>query len=511
MRIKRVALVVSFICISLFWAGCQNATKQMQTDRKKQADYFQIVKSYAETLIEHGRDTYGKSSSPLIATTLDRKTLRIFEEEQLDKLWHMRLKDWENWRVRNRDRMMTGANPMHDQNLYQVLYALTEITGDKHYAQEADRTIEWFFRHCQSPSTGLMAWGEHMGWDFNNETLITWRKGKHHGGRMQEYNTHEFARPWVLWERSFELAPKACERFAAGLWDHQIADHDTGNFSRHANYEMHQTFINSEYPRHGGFYIATWAEAYRRTKDPLFAKAIETLVGYFDGRRNPRSGALPAESAPRSKGRVMWATSNLSLAIDLWESADKMPGELAKKMRQCASRTDEVFLKLGHKLRPGGKGFLITTHTDTLQPVERGAYTGPWGHAGTANLCLLRYRQVKLDGYKWLALATAALYLDSEPEVKVALHPGTLGQIIYLMLGVHELTGYKWYLNRADDYAQRAIELFITDDLPLPKSTSKHTHYEAVTGSDTLMMALLKLWATKNRPDLKLRFVYCDR
>ncbi|MHC4336676.1 MAG: hypothetical protein ACYSTG_01840, partial [Planctomycetota bacterium] len=164
MRIKRVALVVSFICISLFWVGCQDATKQMQTDRKKQGDYLQIVKSYAETLIEHGRDTYGKSSSPLIATTLDRKTLRIFEEEQLDKLWHMRLKDWENWRVRNRDRMMTGANPMHDQNLYQVLYALTEITGDKHYAQEADRTIEWFFRHCQSPSTGLMAWGEHMGW-----------------------------------------------------------------------------------------------------------------------------------------------------------------------------------------------------------------------------------------------------------------------------------------------------------------------------------------------------------
>ena len=118
---------------------------------------------------------------------------------------------------------------------------------------------------------------------------------------------------------------------------------------------------------------------------------------------------------------------------------------------------------------------------------------------------------MKLDGYKWLGLATATLYLKSEPETEVALHPGTLGQIIYLMLGAYELTGYKWYLNRADDYAQRAIELFITDDSPLPKSTSKHTHYEAVTGSDTLMMALLKLWATKNRPDLKLRLVYCDR
>jgi hypothetical protein len=258
-------LVISFACATFFLVGCQDSAKQSVD---KRTDYFRIVKSYADTLLEHGRDIYGKVNSPLIATTLDRRSLGIFEQEELDSLWQIRLKDWDNWRIRNRDRMLTGANPMHDQNLYQVLYALTEITGDAHYAQEADRTIEWFFRHCQSPSTGLMAWGEHMGWDFNTETLITWRKGKHHGGRMQEYNTHEFARPWVLWERSFELAPEACERFAVGLWEHQIGDHETGNFSRHANYEMHQTFVDSEYPRHGGFYIATWAQAYRSTKDP---------------------------------------------------------------------------------------------------------------------------------------------------------------------------------------------------------------------------------------------------
>ncbi|MHC4387298.1 MAG: hypothetical protein ACYSX1_01685 [Planctomycetota bacterium] len=63
----------------------------------------------------------------------------------------------------------------------------------------------------------------------------------------------------------------------------------------------------------------------------------------------------------------------------------------------------------------------------------------------------------------------------------------------------------------ADYFAQRAVTLFITDDSHLPKSTSKHEHYEVVTGGDTLMMAILKLWTVKNRPDLKLRLVYCDR
>jgi hypothetical protein len=404
------------------------------------ADYLQVVRSYADTLLEKGRDSYGKEHSPLFATTLDRKSLKIFDEAGLERLWQIRLQDWENWGVRNRDRMTTGANPMHDQNLYQILYALTEITGDKRYAKEADKTIKWFFEYCQSPVTGLMAWGEHMGWDFRTEGLIMWKKGSHHGGRMQEYNTHEFYRPWVLWDRSFEVSPQASTKFARGLWDHQIGDHNTGNFSRHANYEMHQTFKNSEYPRHGGYYIATWAQAYRHTKDPNFARAIEALVGYFDSRRSRQSDAFPAESAERSGGKALWTTSNLMYAICTWNGADYMPDELAWKMRQSVLRTDRAFFKLAHDLK-GGKGFVGNAHVDTLEPNPRGGYTTAWSHAGTANICYVRYKQVKLAEYAKLILDAANLYRRSEPEIKSALHPGILGHVIYLMLGAYELTG----------------------------------------------------------------------
>ena len=139
MRIKQIMLVMGFACVTFLLVSCR---KEREKDR---ADYLHIVKSYADALLERGRDTYGKVNSPLIATTLDRKTLKLFEGEELERIWYIRLKDWENWRVRNRDRMLTGANPMHDQNLYQVLYALTEITGDKRYAKETDRTVKWFF------------------------------------------------------------------------------------------------------------------------------------------------------------------------------------------------------------------------------------------------------------------------------------------------------------------------------------------------------------------------------
>jgi hypothetical protein len=198
-------------------------------------------------------------------------------------------------------------------------------------------------------------------------------------------------------------------------------------------------------------------------------------------------------------------------AICCWEGADYMPEELAWKMRQSALRTDRAFFKLGHDLKAGGKGFILNAHVDTLEPNPRGGYTSGWGLAGSVNVCYCRYEQVRLGEYRQFVLDAAKLYLEEEPAIEHALHPGALGHVIYLMLDAYELTGDKKYLERADYYGRRSLELFFDEISALPKATSKHDHYEAVTGGDTLMMSLLKLWATQNRPGLKLRLVYSDR
>jgi hypothetical protein len=195
----------------------------------------------------------------------------------------------------------------------------------------------------------------------------------------------------------------------------------------------------------------------------------------------------------------------------MWDSAEKVPEDLAEKLRKSVWRTDKLFLKLTHELSPGGRGFLLTAATHTLEPHGRRAYAGPWDHAGPANLCMIRYRQGKAAGYRKLVLDAAGLYLDDEPEVKFALHPATSGQLIYLMVNVYDLTGDRRYLDRADYFAHRAIELFMDEPSPLPKATSKHGHYEAVTGADTLMMAMLRLWAAKKSLGEKLALVYTGR
>lgn len=466
-----------------------------------------VVRGYVDTLLADGRDRYGETASPLIAAALDRGTHRLPEGQTLEQLRSLPRSEWG---IRSHDRILTGANPMHDQNLYQILYALSDATGAARYREAADEILQYFFSTCQHPATGLLAWGEHSGWDFRTEAIVD----------REASRIHEFFRPWVLWDRSFELAPAACERFARGLWQHQIADHETGNFSRHARIDRHEPGRHSEYPRHGGFYIATWAHAYAATADPVFPEAVRTLVDYFDGRRSKQTDAIPAESASRSEGNLVWPHSNLGLAVDLHRHADTMPGSLPERMRTAAARTDDVFLQLDHRLTDDGWGFVKACQTHTLEPGDvrnpDGRFTtrtwatgyGDATDARIALICHLRYQQTKRAGYRRLVLDTADRYREGMPDPTTPLFPGTVGHVILLELAAHILTDAARYLDRARHLADFAIATFWPDDSPLPRASSHHGHYEAITRADTLVMALLQLWAREqdHAEPLALRF-----
>ena len=489
--IRTAAIIIFAACLL-----SEGVTQAMEIDPGNRPDYLEIVKSYAQTLVENGRDTYGKKHSPLIAAALDRKSLKLGGARGIAG-------------IRNHDRCTNGANPMHDQNLYQILYALTEITGEKKYAAEADKTLKFFFENGQSPATGLMAWGEHMGWNFSSEHA--------HGG------AHEFFRPWVLWNRCHDLAPDAVLKFAKGLWDHQIANHETGEFSRHAGWDKHGPGGKNEYPRHGGFYIMTWAKAYRETRDPVYAKAVETLVDMFNRLSAEKTGAIPCSSHPQ-RARIMWPESNLSLAVDLTDSAPAFPEPLRQKMLKRATDTDKVYLSLKHDFSPNGIGFVAGADIHTLEPFT----TGPWTHTQTwataygkvtdaqvASLCYLRYRQLPegptKTGYRKLITNCAKRYLERKPDLSKTIFPGPLGDAIFHMLAAYEITGDKKFLARADVFARIAVASFLTDDIPLPRASSQHAHYEAITRGDTMMMALLKLWLVQNRPKSKVNLIYNDR
>ena len=86
-----------------------------------------------------------------------------------------------------------------------------------------------------------------------------------------------------------------------------------------------------------------------------------------------------------------------------------------------------------------------------------------------------------------------------------------MAESIFHMLAAYEVTGQRYYLDRADYFAQQAVKIFLDDSSPLPRASSAHDHYETITGGDDLMAALLKLWAAENQPNKKIQLVYNHR
>jgi hypothetical protein len=500
-------------------------------------DYLAVVRGYADAMLEHGRDRYGKTHTPLFASFLKLDGEVPFQPEPGARNATTRtlLPPFNLAGYRAGDRMWTASNVMHDQNLYQVLYALTKITGKRQYASEADRALKWFLENCQSAETGLLGWGEHLGYDLWEERIgcsyygMVTEKGPkpdHYGG------IHEFYRAWALWPRCYQLAPTASEKFARGLWDNQVVDKNTGAFSRHAYFSWRAPGGGYEFPRHGGFYIHTWARAYERTKDKEYLRAIETLVRCFTDNANPESGAIPA-GLGRDVVWLMWPFSNVSLAIDLHASASHVPRDLARKMIALARRIDGVSVRVPHDLKTPGRGFVITADVRTFQPGNpyltnevQSARFNPWSgdwdagygggnasHARIAMYYFLRHQQSRVPEHRQLVLAAADSYLADlpRPEPRSWIYPMAMGEVISLLLAAHELSGEKRYLEQADRVGALAVRTYF-EGTAIPRVTEPGLpYYESIAGPDTLALALLKLWQVRDGRKKDLSLVWTDR
>ena len=424
--------------------------------------FLDVVQTYADTMIEHGRDKYAPEKSGLMLSALDRTTLTP-----------LTVRPAPPGGIRRGDRpgrpwsAMNGANPQHDQNLLRVLYTLSELTGDARYAKAADDELTWFFSHTMSPKTNLLPWGEHLSWDVIFDAPIS-------GG---EELMHEFARPWVLWDRCFTLVPEASRKFALGLWEHQIADHATGGFDRHAPYFEHGPVDGKDFPRHAGFYIGTWCYAWKQTKDEVFLRAIETLLGRFERKRVQKDGSMVATIGP--------------LECEL--AATMVPEPLAARLRTFAAKEDALILP---DLRKQVRG-----ETNPPVPKWQAGYSAST-LANQAMFCLARFEQTSEPVYRELLTAIADQYLGARPEEDVDAWPMSFAHAISAQVAAYRFTQKAVYLEQARIFARLAIEIF-WQDKPLPRASMHTGHYETITGADSLALALLEVHAATR--DLTVR------
>lgn len=423
--------------------------------RAASTNLLTVVRGYADAMIAHGRDAYGPQKSGLLLSALDRTTLTP-----------LKVRPAPPGGIRRGDRPgrawveMNGANPMLDQNLLRVFYTLSEITGDGRYAKVADEELAWFFHNTMSPRTSLLPWGEHLSWDVILDVPIS-------GG---DEMMHEYARPWVLWDRCFMLAPEASRKFALGVWEHQIANHKTGGFDRHALYFEHGPVDGKDFARHGAFYIGTWCYAWKYTQDETYLRAIEVILARFERKRVQKDGSFVGTLGP----------------LDLEIAATMVPEPLAKRLRDFAAKEDELTFVEMKKLFAGG------TNTYVPPKWQNGYSAGTL--ASMAMFYLGRYEQTTNVAYGEMLARIAEEYIGSQPGEDVDAWPQSFAHVISTEMAAHRFTKRKTYLDEARRFARIAVDVFWQDN-PLPRASKQTGHYEAITGGDSLALALLEVHA----------------
>ena len=66
------------------------------------------------------------------------------------------------------------------------------------------------------------------------------------------------------------------------------------------------------------------------------------------------------------------------------------------------------------------------------------------------------------------------------------------------------------FLARSETLADAALAAFFRE-AKIPRASTQHAHYEAITRADTLVLALLEVWSLRTRPENPLAFSWIDR
>lgn len=194
--------VVLFLPCFIGITGCNSS---QQTTNQEPSAYLRAVQTFAENVLEHGRDRYGEVHSPLFADGIDIET-----------------KEPMRWRSEGNTWVISNFGTQ--QNLLRVLVGLSEITGDTKYRKAAGEATQYMFEHY-TDSQGLLYWGGHQFVDL--ETLENQPKSR----------PHELKTNFPFYEFLWEVDPDATRQLLRAIWNAHIREWEVLVFNRHGPYD----------------------------------------------------------------------------------------------------------------------------------------------------------------------------------------------------------------------------------------------------------------------------------
>ncbi len=205
--------------------------------KKKAERYLQAVRTFADKVLEHGRDDYGPKKTPLFVDGLNVDTLE-------PPVWKRGGQKW------------VLSNLASQQNLLRTLDGLSAATGEPRYRQAAVDAIAYAFGHLQDRG-GLLRWAGHTCYDALGDRVVS------------EAGQHEFKHHYPYYELMWQVNPGATRRLIEGAWAAHVLRWDILDFNRHGRYGRRDLG-------------KLWDHAYRGGKVPFEGKGLTFMMSGTD-------------------------------------------------------------------------------------------------------------------------------------------------------------------------------------------------------------------------------------
>ncbi len=196
-RIVTIPKIVLFlIALTVFSSGTLYAGQNSK--------YLDAVRTFADRVIQSGRDIYGHNTTPLFVDGLNVTTLEPVKWECRGETWVL-------------------SNFASQQPLLRTLDGLTALTSQKKYRQAAERAADYALQNLTTPN-GLLYWGGHMAWDLEKEQPVG-----------QYANVHELKSHQPYYRLMWRVNAPAARKLMESVWMGHILDWSLLDYNRHAN------------------------------------------------------------------------------------------------------------------------------------------------------------------------------------------------------------------------------------------------------------------------------------
>ena len=458
---------------------------------------YDVILDYVDTMCEYGRDTkyfspedYANGSRVESVTnetgrnTIGRRSGLFFgmlNRATLQYPAHY-VDEWPRMTY-NTDERSSGCEISPEVYLYEIMYDLTAMTGNKEYEEIADGVFTFMLKHLMKTDVGVLPLGKHMVYDpvlasfnFPNQYATS----EEEQSAWQPCNEPDSGQRYLMSspffiQKMFETDYEATHLYLLAWYRTALANYKDFSFGRHT-YVSGEGSVTGNYLSMLNPMMYAYAWGYHYTGDPQFMEALNSMMNWLESlmARNEHDIVTQELYYGGNRPRSAWMKDQLKTTVFMTEVMPLVPENIRERMERFIEKTDKYFIVEPEK---GKNSFLNQVYLRTgqisqsLTAPEVPAFIWRWGY--------LPEGEFRDKMTKWLTdWADKYGYDKLENRLTVSEYfPETLANEMEYFRRLYEGTGNESYLDRALELADFAIyDLWQMEDL-LPAMTHAQKKY----------------------------------